>query len=136
MRSSAVDLRLRAGKEAGFTLVELLVVMVILGVLASIAIASYTGLRDRSGRSAVESNVRSVIPALEAFHTDRDSYAGATLTVLRTQYDLEIDDSAASNYKISGQTDTSYCVQNHAGDWYAWKAGPAESIGVGSASHC
>lgn len=110
--------------------------LVIIGVLAGIAVVSYVGFRDRSSRSAAKANVRSVIPALEAFHTDQDTYVGATLTVLRTQYDLQIDDSAASRYKIDDLTDTSYCLQNHIGDWYAWMTGPGEPIDVGSTSHC
>ena len=136
MRSSAADLQLRAGDEPGFTLVELLVVIVIIGVLAGIAMVSYIGFRDRTSRTAASANVRSIIPALEAFHTDQDTYVGATLTVLRTQYDLQINDSAASNYKISAQTASTYCAQNRFGDWYAWTTGPGQAIDTGSASHC
>jgi prepilin-type N-terminal cleavage/methylation domain-containing protein len=136
MRPSAADLRRRAGEEAGFTLVELLAVLVVIGVLTGIAAVSYVGFREHSSRTTAESNVSSVIPALEAFHTDRDTYVGASLTVLRKQYDLQIDDSAASRYKISSETDSSYCIQNHVGDWYAWTTGPGAPIDTDVTSHC
>jgi prepilin-type N-terminal cleavage/methylation domain-containing protein len=136
MRSSAADVRVRAGKESGYTILEILVVLVVIGTLAGLAVPSYLGFRDRSSRVAAQSNVRLVMPALEAYFTDRDTYVGATLTVLRAQYDFGIDDSAGSRYKISDLTATSYCAQNHVGGWYAWATGPASQIEVGKSSHC
>jgi prepilin-type N-terminal cleavage/methylation domain-containing protein len=136
MRLSAAQLRRRAGEEAGYTLLELLVVLVILGVLGAIALSTYLGVRDRASRTTAQANVRAILPALEAFHADRRTYVGASLTVLRNEYDLEIDDSAFSNYTISGETDTSYCVQNHIGNWYAWAAGPSQPILVDTVGQC
>lgn len=136
MRRRAADLALPAGQESGFTLVELLAVIVVLGVLTSIAVVSYIGFRDRSSRVAAQANVRTIMPALAAFYTDRGTYVGATLTVLRTQYDLQIDDSVASRYKVSAQTDTSFCAQSQIGDWYAWTTGPAEPIDTSTSAHC
>jgi general secretion pathway protein G len=126
----------KAGEEAGFTLIELIVVIVVIGVLITIAVVSYLGFSDRANRSAAQANVHSVVPALTAFYTEHSTYSGATLTTLREKYDLQIDDSAASRYKISSLSDSSYCIQNHVGDWYAWTTGPNEPIGAGTASHC
>ena len=136
MRLSAADLRLRAGKEAGFTLIEIMVVIVILGVLGTIASVTYLGFRDHASRTTAQANVRSIVPAIEAFRADRNTYIGASLTILRDEYDLGIDDSAASHYVIGAETATSYCVQNHTGDWYAWTTGPSQPIDVGAAGHC
>ena len=110
--------------------------MVILGILISIGMTSYVGFRDRSSKVVAESNVRSILPALSTYYQDESTYVGATLTSLRTKYDLAIDDSALSRYTLSGETTSSYCIQNHIGDWYAWSTGPAQPIQVDSSAHC
>jgi prepilin-type N-terminal cleavage/methylation domain-containing protein len=133
MRSSAAELQIH---EAGFTLVELLVVIVVIGVLTTVAVVSYFGFSERASRTAAQSNVRVVVPALTAFYSEHSTYVGATLTALREQYDLQIDDTSASRFKLSSLAGSSFCVQNHVGDWYAWTTGLNEPIDAGTASHC
>ena len=73
---------------------------------------------------------------VNGFTRARHTYVGATLTALRQGYDLQIDDSSASRYKISSLGPDSYCVQNRVGDWYAWTTGPNEPIDGGTEGHC
>jgi type IV pilus assembly protein PilA len=51
--------------KKGFTLVELLAVIVILAIILAIAIPSITGLIDNQRRSAFESNVKMIIKGIE-----------------------------------------------------------------------
>ncbi len=117
-------------------MIELLVVIVVIGVLITIAVVSYLGFSDRASRATAQANVRTVVPAMTAFYNEHSTFTGATLTALRKEYDLQIDDSAASRYKISDQSGSSFCLQNHIGDWYAWTTGPNEPIDSGTTSHC
>ena len=66
--------RRSAGAEAGFTLVELLVVLVILVLLASIIGPRVIGYLGSSRTKAAHVQVESLITAMELFHIDVGRY--------------------------------------------------------------
>jgi type IV pilus assembly protein PilA len=117
----------RSRNEGGFTLIELLVVIIIIGILLAIAIPSYMKFRDRANKSAAQANVRSSIPAVEAYFADNDTYAGVTLPYLQTTYDQGV-----KKIVIQSASSTTYCVQSTVGAETFKKNGPGADIVSGA----
>ncbi len=121
-------------REDGFTLVELLVVVVIIGILLSVAISSYLGTRGRAERSTAAANVRAIVPSIEAYGSDEGTYSSMTLAALKADYDQALDVSRYSFGSAANLTDSSYCVQSTAGAETWSKAGPGDPISPGACS--
>lgn len=66
----------------GFTLVEVLVVMIILGLLSGIAIISVTGAQRTARVGACKTEFAAVQAALSAYSNDTNTTTGATIAVL------------------------------------------------------
>ena len=64
--------------ESGFTLVELLIVIVILGVLAGIVVFAVSGINDNSKDSACKSDKKNVEIATESYYAQNKSYPNGT----------------------------------------------------------
>ena len=58
----------------GFTLLELLTVVLIIGILAAIAIAKFTNTRERSQMAVMQSDLRNVATAQENYFADNAAY--------------------------------------------------------------
>jgi type IV pilus assembly protein PilA len=68
--------RTRMQDDKGFTLIELMVVVLIIAILIAIAIPTFLGMRRRAQDRAAQSNLRNGITAAKAFYTDSDTYTG------------------------------------------------------------
>jgi type IV pilus assembly protein PilA len=75
----------RLTDSSGFTLVELLVVMLILGILAAVGIATFLHQRSKGEDAAAKVYVTTASKAMGVWHSDHGTYAGVTrleLTVI------------------------------------------------------
>ena len=114
-------------EESGFTLIELLIVLVIIGILLAIAVPSYLGFKDRANKSAAQANVRTAVPAAEAYYADNGTYVGMTTGALTL-----IDAGIKATVSGTAPTASVYCIQAVSGSYTYRKVGPAGSITSGA----
>ena len=74
-------LRKRLNKdEEGFTLIELMVVVLIIAILLAIAIPTFLGARTRAQHRSTESNLRNALTAEKTAYTDAQAYVDSAST--------------------------------------------------------
>jgi prepilin-type N-terminal cleavage/methylation domain-containing protein len=62
----------------GFTIVELLIVVVVIAILASITIVSYTGIQNRAHDSVVQGDIQNIAQKLNIYYLDKITYPATT----------------------------------------------------------
>jgi len=83
-------------KNRGFTIVELLVVIVVIGILASITIVSYAGVTARANTASAQAAANNYIQKAEAYNADQSAYPVGTTTLTSA--------TADKIYALSGVT--------------------------------
>ena len=71
---SLTNIKLKSQAERGFTIVELLIVVVVIAILAAITIVSYNGITNRANQSASKSAASNVQKKVELFQGEVGNY--------------------------------------------------------------
>jgi prepilin-type N-terminal cleavage/methylation domain-containing protein len=64
-------------EERGFTIVELLIVIVVIAILAAIVIVAYNGVQNKANTTKAQTNAAAVQKVAEAYNADNSRYPGA-----------------------------------------------------------
>jgi prepilin-type N-terminal cleavage/methylation domain-containing protein len=131
-----------ARSEHGFTLVELLAAMLILGILAAIAVPAFFSQRDKARDAEAKVQVQTAETAIEVYASDRNgSYTGATVSALQQiepvlrdvpAGDLTVQVMGASGkYRVAvlAPTGNEYSIRREADDSLSYPCDTAGKLG-------
>src|SRR4051794_14982009 len=114
----------RIQDDQGYTLVELLIVVVIFSILVTIALPSYLSFRERANDSAAKTAIRNLVPAAVLYNGDhKTGYTGMTTTKLKLDYAYDV-----KRVSIFLANKTTYCLKSRVGVRVWYKGGPGGTI--------
>ena len=121
-------IKLAKKDERGFTLIELMIVIAIIGILAAIAIPQFSAYRKRSYNSSAQSDVRNIATAQEAYYVDNSTYTSTESAISGATYGYM--QSGNVTFGVTGGTEGYTITAHHAsGDRTYSLSGPGGIIG-------
>ncbi len=81
-------MRRQLNSDEGFTLIELMVVVLIIAILIAIAIPTFLGARERAQDRAAQSNLRNALTAAKVFYVDEEDYEETDAAGTEAAYEL------------------------------------------------
>lgn len=101
--------------RGGFTIVELLIVIVIIGIIATITIATYNGVTRRANNAATTSALNDFAKQAQIYAMDADGKYPTTVTELDS-LGFKFNSSALATYPTVG-ANALYCTANDGADF-------------------
>ena len=92
--------KLRSNQK-GFTLIELMIVIAIIGILAAIAIPNFIAYRDKAYCGQAEHDAQNTLAALSSYYADPDHIGMATVAELIALEALSLNNTTA-NVQLTG----------------------------------
>ncbi len=83
-------------REDGFTLIELMVVVLIIAILIAIAVPTFLGARERAQDKAAQSDLRNALTAAKVLYTDNQSYDQTAANLAAVEPSLSFSDTVGN----------------------------------------
>lgn len=103
-----------AAMSQGFTIVELLTVIIAIGIIASITVVSYNGIQNRANDAAVQSDLLNISKRIQVFFAANDRFPKGSSDLLAA--DVRVTKAAYSRGMNNGSSwyNLVYCWPNTA----------------------
>ena len=111
--------------DDGFTLIELMMVVLIIAILIAVLVPTFIGARDRANDRAMQTSLRNALTAAKAVYVDGQDYTAATparlnaegipvkfvdgVTAPADQNEVSVDTVSGDYIVVSGRSKTGIC---------------------------
>ncbi len=101
--------------QKGFTLIELMIVIAIIGILAAIAIPQFGAYRRRGYNSSVKADLKNLATTQEAYFTDNYAYTQTATRLASATYGNFVTSDGVKLYIVGADANNFTAVGYHAG---------------------